>query len=56
VGDTRRAVGRTAAQLAGTPQSALGLPGIPTTGQFPNTLPRVFATPITSYDVVPKTS
>jgi hypothetical protein len=39
VGDTRRTVGRTAAAVSGTPSSTLGLPGIPTTAQFPDTLP-----------------
>ena len=38
-GDTRRTVVRYAAQLPGTPSSALGLPGIPSNAQFPNTLP-----------------
>ena len=39
VGDTRRRVARAAAQLTGPPSSTLGLPGIPTTARFPNTLP-----------------
>ncbi len=39
VGDTRRTVGRSAAQLDGTASSSLGIPGIPTTAQFPSTLP-----------------
>ena len=39
VGDTRRAVGRTATQLDAPPSSALNLPGIPATARFPNTLP-----------------
>jgi len=39
VGDTRRSVGRDAAQLAGTPSSVLGLPGIPSSASFPDTLP-----------------
>jgi Carboxypeptidase regulatory-like domain len=39
IGDTRRTVGRTAAQLSGTPLTSVGLPGIPSTAQFPNTLP-----------------
>ncbi|HEX8027462.1 MAG TPA: carboxypeptidase-like regulatory domain-containing protein, partial [Vicinamibacterales bacterium] len=39
VGDTRRTVGRSAARLAGTPSSILGIPGIPTTAEFPDTLP-----------------
>jgi hypothetical protein len=39
VGDTRRAVGRTAAQLASSAGGALNIPGIPATARFPNTLP-----------------
>jgi hypothetical protein len=39
IGDTRRNVGRAAAQLAGTASTSLGLPGIPVDAQFPNTLP-----------------
>src|SRR5439155_257062 len=38
-GDTRRTVGRTAAQLATTAGAALSIPGIPSNAQFPNTLP-----------------
>jgi hypothetical protein len=39
VGDTRRAVVRAAAQLAGIASAALGIPGIPSTARFPKTLP-----------------
>ena len=39
IGDTRRAVVRSAAALAGAPSASLGLPGIPSTAVFPNTLP-----------------
>jgi hypothetical protein len=39
VGDTRRHVDRTAAQLASSAGSAIGIPGIPSNAQFPNTLP-----------------
>jgi hypothetical protein len=39
IGDTRRAVSRTATQLSSSAASALNLPGIPTTGKFPKTLP-----------------
>jgi hypothetical protein len=39
VGDTRRTVGRTAAQLDGTASTSLGLPGIPSSASFPDTLP-----------------
>jgi hypothetical protein len=39
VGDTRRSVGRTAAELATAAGAALSIPGIPSTSQFPNTLP-----------------
>jgi hypothetical protein len=38
-GDTRRAVRRTAAQLAGAASASLNLPGIPTDARFPDTLP-----------------
>jgi hypothetical protein len=39
IGDTRRTVGRTAAQLASSAGAALSIPGIPSTARFPNTLP-----------------
>ena len=39
IGDTRRTVGRTAAQLRGSAGAALGIPGIPSTATFPDTLP-----------------
>jgi hypothetical protein len=39
VGDTRRTVDRSAAQLAGAASATLGLPGIPSTARFPDTLP-----------------
>ncbi|MGH9141147.1 MAG: TonB-dependent receptor domain-containing protein, partial [Vicinamibacterales bacterium] len=39
VGDTRRTVSRSAAQLATTAGSALSIPGIPSTARFSNTLP-----------------
>ncbi len=39
LGDTRRAVGRTAARLETTASAGLGLPGIPSRAQFPDTLP-----------------
>jgi hypothetical protein len=39
IGDTRRAVNRTATRLSGTPAATLGLPGIPGTAQFADTLP-----------------
>ncbi len=39
IGDTRRAVDRTAAALGGTASASLGLPGIPSNARFPNTLP-----------------
>jgi hypothetical protein len=41
IGDTRRSVQRAAAALVGTPLSDLGLPGIPSNAQFPNTLPTI---------------
>jgi hypothetical protein len=39
VGDTRRTVGRTATELAVSAGTALGIPGIPASAKFPNTLP-----------------
>jgi outer membrane receptor protein involved in Fe transport len=39
LGDTRRAVVRTAAQLSTSAGGALNIPGIPATAKFPNTLP-----------------
>ncbi len=39
LGETRRAVTRSAAQVDGSVASALGISGIPSTAQFPNTLP-----------------
>ena len=39
IGDTRRAVDRTAAQLSRSASAALNIPGIPSTARFPNTLP-----------------
>lgn len=39
VGDTRRAVARSAATLDGSVRSTLGLSGIPSSARFPNTLP-----------------
>ncbi len=41
VGDTRRSVARTAATLGSSPFAALGLPGIPSTARFPDTLPTI---------------
>ena len=39
IGDTRRTVSRAAAQLASSAGGALSISGIPSTAQFPNTLP-----------------
>src|SRR6185436_16430212 len=39
VGDTRRSVDRSAAQLPTAAGSALNIPGIPSTARFPNTMP-----------------
>jgi hypothetical protein len=41
IGDTRRSVSRSAAELSGPVSSVLGLPGIPSTAQFPNALPTI---------------
>ncbi len=39
LGDTRRHVDRSAAPLGGAASATLGLPGLPATARFPNTLP-----------------
>ena len=39
IGDTRRAVGRTAADLSISASAGLNIPGIPSNARFPNTLP-----------------
>ena len=39
LGETRRTVGRTAAQLSTSAAAALSIPGIPADAQFSNTLP-----------------
>jgi hypothetical protein len=39
VGDTRRSVERTAAQLSGPAGPTLGIPGLPTSGPFASTMP-----------------
>ena len=39
IGDTRRKVARSAAELATSAGQALNIPGIPSNAQFPNTLP-----------------
>ena len=39
IGDTRRTVSRSAAQLSGGASASLGLPGLPSSAQFPNTVP-----------------
>ena len=39
IGDTRRAVARSAADLSTSASASLSIPGIPSTARFPNTLP-----------------
>lgn len=39
IGDTRRSVTRSAAELGSSASIALGIPGIPSNAQFPNTVP-----------------
>ena len=39
IGDTRRAVGRTAAELSTSASAGLSIPGLPSNARFPNTLP-----------------
>lgn len=43
-GDTRRSVVRTGTRLSGTASAALGLPGIPSTAEFPTVLPTFLVT------------
>jgi hypothetical protein len=56
VGDTRRQVTRAAAQLATTAGSALGIPGIPSGAQFPNTLPTFLISGYTQLGSPPNTA
>jgi hypothetical protein len=44
IGDTRRTVERAPTQLTGSAGSTLGIPGIPSSGRFPNTLPTFMIT------------
>src|SRR6185436_8797078 len=39
IGDTRRAVQRSAVSLSSAASAALNIPGIPSNAQFPNTMP-----------------
>ena len=39
IGDTRRTVGRAAAELSGPASASLGLPGLPASARFPATVP-----------------
>jgi hypothetical protein len=56
VGDTRRRVERSAAQLATAAGDALHIPGIPSTAQFPNTLPTFLISGITQLGSPPNTA
>jgi hypothetical protein len=56
IGDTRRTVGRDAAQLAGAAGSALRIPGIPTNARFPNTLPTFLIAGYTQLGSPPNTA
>jgi Carboxypeptidase regulatory-like domain/TonB dependent receptor len=55
-GDTRRTVGRSAAQLASAAGGALNIPGIPSIAQFPNTLPTFLISGITQLGSPPNTA
>ena len=56
VGDTRRTVGRVAAQLTGSASSSLRIPGIPTNARFPNTLPTFLIAGYTQLGSPPNTA
>ena len=56
VGDTRRHVTREAAQLATAAGSALSIPGIPFSAQFPNTLPTFLISGYTQLGSPPNTA
>ena len=56
IGDTRRTVGRDAAMLPGSASASLGLPGIPTGAQFPNTLPTFLIAGYTQLGSPPNTA
>jgi hypothetical protein len=56
VGDTRRRVARTAAQLSTSAGSALSIPGIPSTAKFPDTLPTFLVSGYTQLGSPPNTA
>ncbi len=56
IGDTRRTVTRSAAQLSTTVAAALNIPGIPATAMFPNTLPTFLISGITQLGSPPNTA
>jgi hypothetical protein len=56
IGDTRRTVGRTAAQLATSAGAALSIPGIPSNARFPNTLPTFLVAGYTQLGSPPNTA
>jgi hypothetical protein len=56
IGDTRRTVGRTAAQLSSSAGSALSIPGIPATARLPDTLPTFLISGYTQLGSPPNTA
>jgi len=56
VGDTRRTVGRAAAQLDTSASAGLSLPGIPSSARFPNTLPTFLIAGYTQLGSPPNTA
>jgi len=56
IGDTRRKVARSAAQLAASAGTALSIPGIPSTAKFPDTLPTFLISGYTQLGSPPNTA
>jgi Carboxypeptidase regulatory-like domain len=56
IGDTRRRVGRSAAQLSASAAAALSIPGIPSTARFPDTLPTFLISGYTQLGSPPNTA
>jgi hypothetical protein len=56
IGDTRRTVGRTAAQLSTSAGAALSIPGIPSIAKFPDTLPTFLIGGLTQLGSPPNTA
>src|SRR5262245_32656497 len=56
IGDTRRKVARSAAQLSASAGTALSIPGIPSTAKFPDTLPTFLISGYTQLGSPPNTA